>query len=104
MNGIDDFKNEVLKKIKKLQYQIKKLTQLNHDLMKKNKIVNDWLSDSRSRNAEVLAENFALKKIIAGQKRKITDEGFVECDEAMEMPKGLTKNEVITVIGSKIKP
>ena len=94
MNGFDDFKKEVLKKIKQLQYQIKKLTQRNDELMKTNKIVNEWLNISRSRNAKLLGENSQLKKIIAGQKRKIKDECLVVTDTEMEMPK-LLKKEII---------
>jgi hypothetical protein len=107
MNGIEDLKKEHLKKVKKLLYQIKKLKQQNDDLIKKNIIVTDMLNNSRSRNAKVLTENFELNKIIAGQKRKIEDEGFVDTDDEMEMPLFLntSKNiEKIEVTGKKIKP
>jgi hypothetical protein len=92
MNGINDFKQAVLKKIKELQYKNKKLTQLNDELTKQNKIINDWLSISRSQNTKLISENFEFKKVIAGQKRKIIDEGFVETDQEMEMPKSLKPN------------
>jgi uncharacterized iron-regulated protein len=91
MNEINDFKKEIFKKIKELQYKIKKLLQLNDELLKKNIVVTDMLNNSRSRNAKVLAENFKLKKIIVGQKRKIEEDGFVETDEEMEMPLFLNK-------------
>ena len=100
MNGFDDFKKEILKKIKQLQYTIKKLAQRNDELTKTNKIVNEWLNISRSQNTKLIAENFHFKKIIAGQKRKIKDECLVETDEEMEMPKGLEKT---SVKGKKIK-
>ena len=99
MNGFDDFKKEVLKKIKQLQYTIKKLTQRNDELSKTNKIINEWLNISRSQNTKLIAENFHFKKIIAGQKRKIKDECLVETDEEMEMPKGLEKT---TITNNKI--
>lgn len=105
MNGFEDFKKEVLKKIKQLQYQIKKLTQQNDELLKTNKIVNEWLNISRSQNTKLIAENFKFKKIIAGQKRKIKDECLAETDEEMEMPKSLEKNKIINtanVTGSRI--
>ena len=101
MNGFDDFKKEVLKKIKKLQYQIKKLNQQNDELIKTNKIVNEWLNISRSRNATLLAENFQLKKIIAGQKRKIKDECIAVTNEEVEMPQFLQK--VTIREGNKLK-
>jgi hypothetical protein len=105
MNGFEGFKKEVLKKIKKFQYQIKQLTQLNDDLMKKNKTVNDWLCDSRTRNAKVLAENFALKKIIAGYKRKVREGDFCEIEEAeIEMPNFLDQTNIINIRKSKVKP
>jgi regulator of replication initiation timing len=100
MNGFDDFKKEILKKIKQLQYTIKKLTQRNDELTKTNKIINEWLNISRSQNTKLIAENFHFKKIIAGQKRKIKDECLVETDEEMEMPKGLGKT---SAKGKKIK-
>lgn len=102
MNGINDFKKAVLKKIKELEYKNKKLTQLNDELTKQNKIVNDWLSISRSQNTKLISENFEFKKIIAGQKRKITEEGFVETDQEMEMPKSIKPNNK-TDISSDIK-
>tara|TARA_R110002167_G_scaffold366400_1_gene595775 strand:- start:4555 stop:4863 length:309 start_codon:yes stop_codon:yes gene_type:complete len=89
MNGFDDFKKEVLKKIKQLQYTIKKLTQHNDELTKTNKIVNEWLNISRSQNTKLIAENFHFKKIIAGQKRKIKDECLLEKNVSMEMPKSI---------------
>ena len=101
MNGFDDFKKEVLKKIKQLQYTIKKLTQHNDELTKTNKVINEWLNISRSQNTKLIAENFHLKKIIAGQKRKIKDECFVETEAEMEMPNGLEKINMKTII---IKP
>ena len=94
MNRFDCFKKEVLKKIKQLQYTIKKLTQRNDELSKSNKIVNEWLNISRSQNTKLIAENFKLKKIIAGQKRKIKEMYIVEINEELEMPK-LLKKEII---------
>ena len=94
MNGFDDFKKEVLKKVKQLQYQIKKLTQQNDELIKTNKIVNEWLNISRSQNTKLIAENFQLKTIIAGQKRKIKEMYIVEINKELEMPK-LLKKEII---------
>jgi regulator of replication initiation timing len=101
MNGFDDFKKEVLKKIKQLQYTIKKLTQHNDELTKTNKILNEWLNISRSQNTKLITENFHFKKIIAGQKRKIKDDCLVETDAEMEMPNGLEK---VSVRGNKIRP
>ena len=56
--------------------------------------MNEWLNISRSRNAKLLGENSQLKKIIAGQKRKIKEMYIVEINEELEMPK-LLKKEII---------
>lgn len=104
MNEINDFKKAALKKIKELQYKNKKLIQLTDELTKQNKIVNNWLSISRSQNTKLISENFKFKKIIAGQKRKIIDEGFVETDQEIEMPKSIKPNNKTDISSDIVKP
>lgn len=86
MNGLDDFKNQVLKKIKKLSYENKKLKQENEELWKKKKQADSDLIVSKSETIKALTENRKLQKIISGNKKKIIVDGLVEIDEEMEMP------------------
>lgn len=101
---MDDFKKQVIKQIKKLGYENKKLKQLNDELTKQKRNIEGQLNDSKSQTAQVIKEYSEYKKIISGQKRKIIDEGLVETDAEMEMPKSLEKKEIIHVTGKLIKP
>lgn len=103
MNIMDDFKQQAIKRIKKLKYENKKLKQQNDELTKQKSIIESALNISKSETAKVVAEFRHYKKIIAAQKRKIVDEGLVETDEEMEMPL-FGKVEKINITGERIKP
>lgn len=106
MNGFYDFKKIALMRIRKLEYKVKILTLQINELLKKEKITNEWLSNSRERNAKILAENFKLKKLIAGYEKK-DREGDLTATVAyiqMEMPKGLNKNPIKNFSVCVVKP
>jgi|GEM_PF-4887790 len=104
MDVLDDFKKQVLKKIKKLSYENKKLKQDNDQLLKRKKQIENDLIISKSEITKAMSENQKLQKIISGQKRKIIDDGLVETDEEMELPQFLEKTEKIYITGERIKP
>jgi len=106
MNGFYDLKKIALMRIKKLEYKVKILTQQINELLKKEKITNEWLSNSRARNAKILAENFKLKKIIAGHEKKGKEGDLTSTveDIQMEMPKGLNKNPIKNSSVCVVKP
>jgi hypothetical protein len=106
MDIIDEFKKEALKKLKKLHYENKKLKQLNDDLTKQKTTLETSLNHSKSETAKVTAESRHYQKIIAGQKKKIIEDGLVETDEEMgfELPNNLNKTEKINVTGERKTP
>ncbi len=103
MDGLDDLKKQVLKKIKKLSYENKKLKQDNEQLSKRKTQIENDLIIAKSEISKALNENQKLQKIISGQKRKIIDDGLVETDEEMELPQFLEKTEKIYITGERIK-
>lgn len=103
---IEEFKKEINKKVQKMRYENKKLKQENDEQRKQNTILKSALNISKAETAKMAAESRHYQKIIAGQKKKIVDDGFVETEEEMgfELPNNLNKTEKINVTGERKTP
>jgi hypothetical protein len=103
MDDLNEWKKEIIKKIKKVGYENKKLKQENSELQKKKKQVESDLIVSKSETAKAFAENQHLQKIISGNRKKIIEENIVETDEEMELPM-FGHLEKISIIAERKKP
>lgn len=103
---IEEFKKEINKKVQKMRYENKKLKQENDEQRKQSTILKSALNISKAETAKMAAESRHYQKIIAGQKKKIVEDGLVETDEEIgfELPTNLKKSENISVTGERKRP
>jgi hypothetical protein len=98
--NIDDIKKEAIKRINKLGYENQKLKQQNDALIKQKTILETALNNSKTETAVEIQKSYHYQKIIAGQKKKIIEDGIVETEEEIlfELPNNLHKVEKINVV------